>query len=80
MDDAEGKMAPIGTFTPYPNALYQILPLRIFHVAAGQSIERGQLVRAESMDRTIVVDFNLRGTPEVRLRHDEYNSLSFLMG
>ncbi|KAK8041562.1 hypothetical protein PG994_014569 [Apiospora phragmitis] len=60
----------MGSFAPYPNVKYQIMPMAVFHVGAGTRFNVGDLVKAEMMANTMAVDFNMRGTNNVTLIHD----------
>jgi hypothetical protein len=67
----------MGTFAPYPNAKYQIMPQAIFHVATGDRFDAGQLVKVEMLGATMAVDFNTRGTNDVTLIHNANNEFEF---
>lgn len=67
----------MGTFTPYPNASYQIQPQLIYHVATGERFQAGQLVKVERIGATMAVDFNARGTNNVTLIHNEDMTFDF---
>jgi hypothetical protein len=67
----------MGTFTPYPNAKYQITPSAVYYVAAGERFYAGDLVKVELIGVSIAVDFVARGTNSVTLIHDENNQFSF---
>jgi hypothetical protein len=61
----------MGTFAPYPNTKYQIMPQAIYHVGAGDRFSAGELVKVEMMTNTMAVDFNSRGTNDVTLIHGD---------
>lgn len=67
----------LGTFTPRPNARYQVMSPGIFHVATGESLKQGQVVKIEDLENTMAVNFEARGTNDVTLIHDKYNNFVF---
>ncbi|KAJ5356234.1 hypothetical protein N7517_010843 [Penicillium concentricum] len=67
----------MGTFTPYPNSSYQIQPQMVYHVATGARFEVGELVKVEQIGATMAVDFNLRGSNNVVLIHNENGGFEF---
>ncbi|KAM7207335.1 hypothetical protein V8F20_002397 [Naviculisporaceae sp. PSN 640] len=71
-------MNAMGTFTPYPNTTYQIQPTACLWVASGQRFDVGSVIMAERLSNTQAVDFNVRGTNNVTLIHDEQNRFVFL--
>ncbi|KAK8017877.1 hypothetical protein PG993_014203 [Apiospora rasikravindrae] len=67
----------MASFAPYPNVEYQIMPKAIYHVAAGNRFNVGDLVKAEMMSNSIAVDFVLRGTNNVTLIHGQDMKFTF---
>jgi len=67
----------MGTFTPFPNAKYQIMPSAIYYVATGERFSAGDLVKVELIGASIAVDFAARQANSVTLIHDENNQFTF---
>ncbi|EPS28333.1 hypothetical protein PDE_03279 [Penicillium oxalicum 114-2] len=67
----------MGTFTPYPNSSYQIQPQMVYHVATGERFSVGELVKVERIGATMAVDFNIRGSNDIVLIHNENGEFEF---
>ncbi|KAH8699361.1 hypothetical protein GQ44DRAFT_786983 [Phaeosphaeriaceae sp. PMI808] len=67
----------MGTFTPYPNSKYQIMPVAIYYVACGTRFSAGDLVEVEMIGSLMAVDFAARQTNSVTLIHNDNLQFEF---
>ncbi|KAK7432059.1 hypothetical protein QQZ08_001349 [Neonectria magnoliae] len=64
----------VATLAPSPNLEYQIQPKAVYHIAAGETFQVGQLVKVEMVGNSLAVDSVVSQTNDVTLIHDDSNT------